>query len=1199
MSKYFTPITELPGDSGKSESAAGMVRYKRSTSDNNKFSKSLPSSTKFVSSQKMFPTSTKQSVPNSGKFLKHGKLLRKSETIPQIILRLATEVINGSKNIFDFADELFTAGVPIAQIKAEIGGLPLKIFGAGKAVPKTMSNDIDRAYTYLTGIDKGNTGKKALQDIIDASKTTASPFGTSPYEGGSMPSTVKDAFQGLGEAWDARPSYLGGSKPLGTLKDAEQAREIVAQDFAQSMGLDPNNEDNRRNVHEMMEIARKGSKNPVNFLLGGLPIDPNDKLIREYIKADKKVQLHNDYASTYTGAAEQAVQSAKRIGLGALATVGGLGTIGTLGYLGYKKFVEPLFDPLNQNDSLNPKNNYTPPIDNTIKPVQPDSSNPFKDLGGGMQGNKLKRGRLQKGDTWVELGRAAVKSLEEGWRVMLEMYVKEFHMPVVDATATVNSYKKLYADNKFSFIDLKNELSKMAGIIEKKTQALNPKITTTIAPVIDKELEKMKDQIFEFKNLQNPELSRQGKVIARNYFNGMSKAEIESLHSELKASTPAFAQFVRSAENSLKTLRGLPNKLKGMNNPIDEAQRLTDVMRQKQYLTGKDAPLFPTPTYDIEYAPSKIINPNAKGLDFLAQSFADIQVNPQRVWSKNLINATGLGAVAGGLYGVYNAYTQPDPPPPPYAPHGGYNGTAIANELLETSDPATRTINEIKRKSLYPNTKVEATTKDLPLINSAVDYANSHDSLNSKLDSDHLKQMGIDASYINPEMLRYISNQLNTENLDNPLSENRRNDWKQYSQLSQTDLKNILGTIKRGVDLTNTSQSYIEPKKRFLDDAVTFLATKNNVKNTIPFVNGEIKGRMPDWNRDITTGDEKNFLGTSYNNAIVNNLLDKLPFDIAPKNNYSVPKYLAYPKITDKKDVPQSSTNSYVPPIEKNTKKRASSVKKADEPWSRNAFYNNPPRKLHTPDYVTSTTNTRWDSMSDKEKGRMAATQAFQEAEKKYKNTSDVVQHTIQRAGEIARNIGFGAVGIAGKLAQDSISGVNDLKRKTKSTVNFANGVAEVINEKNGVDAKEQMRRAKSFENVISNVENAKSNFRSGVKSTANNAMHNAIDFSHNMAEQSKPVIRNMINQAKPVVQNFVRQVQPELAHLANNASHVSQEVISGITNWLQDNPTSGKTTKRQIGKSMHFQKSMTTSTSITQPLPSIQKHNNKYMKEK
>ena len=30
--KYFTPITELPGDSGKSESAAAMVRYARSTS---------------------------------------------------------------------------------------------------------------------------------------------------------------------------------------------------------------------------------------------------------------------------------------------------------------------------------------------------------------------------------------------------------------------------------------------------------------------------------------------------------------------------------------------------------------------------------------------------------------------------------------------------------------------------------------------------------------------------------------------------------------------------------------------------------------------------------------------------------------------------------------------------------------------------------------------------------------------------------------------------------------------------------------------------------------------------------------------------------------------------------------------------------------------------------------------------------------
>lgn len=42
--KYFTPITELPGDSGKSESAAAMVRYNRSTSPH-KYAKNQPKQT--------------------------------------------------------------------------------------------------------------------------------------------------------------------------------------------------------------------------------------------------------------------------------------------------------------------------------------------------------------------------------------------------------------------------------------------------------------------------------------------------------------------------------------------------------------------------------------------------------------------------------------------------------------------------------------------------------------------------------------------------------------------------------------------------------------------------------------------------------------------------------------------------------------------------------------------------------------------------------------------------------------------------------------------------------------------------------------------------------------------------------------------------------------------------------------------------
>jgi len=76
MSKYFTPITELPGDSGKSQSASSMVQYK--TVSNNKFEKKLAPTTKFVEPQKMFPESTNSPVSHSKKFAKRGSKITKA-----------------------------------------------------------------------------------------------------------------------------------------------------------------------------------------------------------------------------------------------------------------------------------------------------------------------------------------------------------------------------------------------------------------------------------------------------------------------------------------------------------------------------------------------------------------------------------------------------------------------------------------------------------------------------------------------------------------------------------------------------------------------------------------------------------------------------------------------------------------------------------------------------------------------------------------------------------------------------------------------------------------------------------------------------------------------------------------------------------------------------------------------------------------
>jgi hypothetical protein len=354
-----------------------------------------------------------------------------------------------------------------------------------------------------------------------------------------------------------------------------------------------------------------------------------------------------------------------------------------------------------------------------------------------------------------------------------------------------------------------------------------------------------------------------------------------------------------------------------------------------------------------------------------------------------------------------------------------------------------------------------------------------------------------------------------------------------------------------------------------IPDAAQYLVQQDAYLKERQKINQENRTKqISQWadNRNVRTGNEQDIFGNSENKDFWNtkpaiNLFNEI------RPNYSTPDYIAYG-------------------AKGKTKKRASSVQKADSVWNRDKFYERKPLKTpDAPEYVTSTTNTRWNNMSDKEKGRMAATQALQEAKKKYKNTSDVVQHTIQRAGEIASDIGFGAIGAAGLLAESGISGFNNLKRKTKSSVNFANGVAEVINEKNGVDAKEQMRRAKSFEDT-------KNKVQSGIKSTANDAM----GFASSMIEQSKPVIRSVINQSKPVIRNMINQSKSGLSHLSENASDVSQDVINGITNWFNQNSSKGKTAKRQIDKSMHFQKSMITANPIEQNQPTIQKHRNKYI---
>jgi hypothetical protein len=101
MSKYFTPITELPGDSGKSQSASSMVQYK--TVSNNKFEKKLAPTTKFVEPQKMFPESTNSPVSHSRKFLKRGSKITKA-------------------NLGNTAENMIRAAKVVGEIKGGVSG---------------------------------------------------------------------------------------------------------------------------------------------------------------------------------------------------------------------------------------------------------------------------------------------------------------------------------------------------------------------------------------------------------------------------------------------------------------------------------------------------------------------------------------------------------------------------------------------------------------------------------------------------------------------------------------------------------------------------------------------------------------------------------------------------------------------------------------------------------------------------------------------------------------------------------------------------------------------------------------------------------------------------------------------------------------------------------------------------------------------
>ena len=1176
MSKYFTPITELPGDSGKSESAAGMVRYKRSTSNNNKFSKSLSSSTRFVSPQKMFPASTEQSVPNSGKFLKKGTSL--SKAVPPIVDWLtdrAKDVASGAVSLIDFTFEALDKNIPEKEILDAIDMLIIDT--SAKPSGAKVGFQAPDAKLYVARDVKQKEAAKAAAEAEAKTSSTYDPRDV-------MPSGLRDAFKQFGDEWEARPQWLFNFPA--TPGGSEQGMRNNRDEIARMLNLDPTDTDNIRDIEQMMETSIESNLPPVNPVRGGLPFPMTAKTYKKYAEFYNKLKNIDAYDKRHPHGSIPFMQAAKRIAIDPVT----IGTTLGLGYGGYKlyDYLRQNDDPVNQNDSLDSNNNFTPPADNTVKPIAtpiPKSNDPFNNMGaplptpqGNRRNNQLKTARLQKGG-----GRFAKKdpppvinSLDEAWEWFREYFRTEGNMLPEAIEGMINQLKKQNINGNLPFKTVKDDINRLHDLLQTEQGKISP-ATTTLAPVVDKEFQQMQREALKYYDLTLKDKKTTPSYVIQagiDDIKAMSKADLANRLSALKSITPPFAGLKRSASDTAEILTTLFGKAKAVNwfGGLDEAQRLVDTARQKNVpATIKDAAGndIPNPYYTVAYNPSKIIDPNAKGLEWAAQSYADAQVNPQRKWTKNAINYGGPAALLAGLGTAgYNYFTQPPPPTPPEPAWVQNNGVRPRDDNANYVLP--RASNALGNATNGTATAAQINAKRTP-ADRASTPSESTNNLNPKLNA-ILNEMGIEQSELNPKILRYVNDQLDAELKDNPISTRRINDWKDYSLLNSDQLRSLINGIKK-VPVDAKFQDYIEAQKEIADQGVAMLAGENKEKNKIQTAN---------WGRDMITGDEPNMIGQSYNNGLMPNLLNAVSFGLIPKAKYDAPKYLTYPKITSNKDVPQSST---IPFIAKETKKRASSVKKADQPWSRDRFYNTTPRKMKTPDYVTSTTNTRFANLSDKEKGRMAATQAFQEAKKKYKNTSDVVQHTISRAGEIARDIGLGAVGVTGMLVEGGISGFNDLKQKAKSSKDFMSGVVDVYEEKVGTDQKEKSKRQKMSTDM-------RNKFESGIKSLPSDTMI----FANSMIEQSKPVIRRAINQSKPVIRNMINQSKSGLSHLAENASDVSQDVINGITNWMQSNSSKGKTTKRYVEKSMDFQKSMTTANSIEQNQPTIQKHRNKYI---
>ena len=775
MSKYFTPITELPGDSGKSESAAGMVRYKRSTSGNNKFSKSLSSDVKFVSPKKMFPESTKQSVPNSGQFLKRGTLLRKdgSDLLGQFIRlyeKFGKSLGSATGDVGPFVEELIKNRIPLnlfddlidSKIEKLLDDLDIAIAG-DKSAPgysakvNDLKAEVGTARSFWANEING-VKQKVFEYMYNnpPKPTVIAPLST-PY-----PRNILEGWsqltEGLSETADPRLFFANLTNKTGKLADKNKKFVENLRDFY-------GNDIDTPEFNDALKDYYSGGVDDFFQYKGMQPVSPSNKALYSTLATMKhnQQQIRDLEAQNAKGLSAQeklsnGFDAAIKKPLVYGTVVGGTALAG-----------KAIYDWLNQNDSLDQIKNPTNPIiaptatpltpDSEFKfdlPVDPNARAPYKGLKMGRMG-KIKK------DLLGSAGKAAGKFVDEIIELIKNSGIKinavDLDLLRIDlSTRSVDELSE-YFDDLQKKINLNNAYSFNSSNLS----TLN--VPSTKTPSKNNKLEEAKNNILRIMNIQGKpaQIVRGMELLLKDpskyTINGVAvtDAEIIRMYNDAKKGLNIggkFENFLHNIGSSIDRSQGWVDDLRGesyRNKSIEDWNELSNENKNRLIAAAKKIiPDNPTELTEFDFSlpdstpnsdlqnkalvdrafsegayrfgrlnPS-ILQVNSTPLERIASNFKDLNKNPQQKWARNTLygSIAGPAAAAASYYGIPAAKDKWWPEPEP----------GIEPLTTYTSQSPTPKYIDMLRRS-YNNNAVQAEYKAkiipavIPKINSTSEAA--------------------------------------------------------------------------------------------------------------------------------------------------------------------------------------------------------------------------------------------------------------------------------------------------------------------------------------------------------------------------------------------------------------------------------------------------------------------------------------------